>query len=58
MQRRENIERRMKEVPVSVRPENMIVIEQDEHRGELNFYRRPPLGPERDGLQMDEGSAG
>jgi hypothetical protein len=48
----------MKEVPVSVRPENMIVIEQDDHRGELNFHRRPPLGPERDGLQMDEGSAG
>ena len=27
----------MKQVPVSVRPENMIVIEQDDHRGELNF---------------------
>ncbi len=47
----------MKHVPVSVRPENMIVIEQDDHRGELNFHP-PPLGPERDGLQMDEGSAG
>jgi len=43
----------MKQVPVSVRPENMIVIEQDDHRGELNFHRRPPPRPDRDGLQMD-----
>ena len=34
----------MKHVPVSVKPENMIVIEQDDHRGELNFHRRPPPG--------------